>query len=326
MGVPPGCHDKKHIDMNPRISTVLLSMVAVILAILLFFGKGQQDLRSFQEIWDSGHIFAFWLWSHLLLTRWPALSRRPFWLQAIICMAVGLAAGFAIEAVQGSIGRTLSYSDIRKNMVGCAMAISISAPARKALARATRAGLQLVVIIALIVVMLPMSRAIVDDVIAWRQFPVLCSFETPFENERWVGKAEFAIDHNIKRHGNASLKIIPKETRRTRATLFSLGRNWDAYQVLEFDVYNPMPSQIRLMLGVHDEIYYRDGWKGEDRFLRSFKLAHGWNHMQIPLEDIRAAPKDHSMMMSNIREITFWAWQHERSSVIYIDEIKLSRS
>jgi VanZ family protein len=312
--------------MKQKISTALLFIIAVILAILLFFGKGRQELRSIQETWDSGHIIAFWLWSHLLLTRWPALSRRPFWQQAIICMTVGLAAGIAIEAVQGSIGRTLSISDIQKNMVGCAMAISTSAPARKALSRATRVGIQLVVVIALIVVMLPMSRAIIDDLIAWKQFPLLCSFETPFENERWIGTVEFAIDHNIKRHGNASLKVIPKETRRTRATLLYLGRNWNGYHVLEFDVYNPRQSQIHLMLGVHDEIYYRDGWKGEDRFLRTFRLAHGWNHMQIPLEEIRTAPKDHPMMMSNIREITFWAWQHERASVIYIDEIKLSHS
>lgn len=312
--------------MNHKISTALLFITAITLAFLLFFGKGQQEFRSLQETWDSGHLFAFWLWSHLLLTRWPALSRRPFWQQAIICMAVGLAVSFAIEIVQSAIGRTLSYSDIRKNMVGCALAISISVPARKQLARATRVGLQLVVICALIAEVLPMGRAIVDDVIAWRQFPVLSSFETPFENERWIGKAEFTIDHNIKRQGDASLKIIPKDTRRTRATFFYLGRNWDGYRVLEFDVYNPLQSQIRLMLGVHDEIYYRDGWKGEDRFLRSFRLSQGWNHIQIPLDDIRTAPKDHPMMMSNIREITFWAWQNERSSVIYIDEIKLSDS
>jgi hypothetical protein len=312
--------------MNQKISTALLFIVAVILAILLFFGKGQQDLRSLQETWNSGHLLAFWLWSHLLLTRWPALSRRPFWQQAIICMTVGLVVSFTIEAVQSSIGRTLSYADIRKNMVGCAIAISMSVPARKQLARTIRVGFQMVVIIALIVEMLPMSRAIVDDVIAWRQFPVLCSFETPFENERWIGKAEFTIDHNIKRQGDASLKIIPKETQRTRATLLYLGRNWNGYRVFEFDVYNPLQSQIRLMLGVHDEIYYRDGWKGEDRYLRSFRLTHGWNHIQIPLEEIRTAPKDHPMMMSNIREITIWAWQNKRSTVIYIDEIKLSHS
>lgn len=314
--------------MNQKISTVLLFIVAAILAILLFYGngKGRQELRSLQETWDSGHIFAFWLWSHLLLTRWPALSRRPFWQQAIICMTVGLAVSFAIEAVQGSIGRTFSYSDIRKNMVGCAMALAISAPARKELSSATRVGFQLVVVIAFIVEMLSMGRTIIDDVIAWRQFPVLCSFETPFENERWIGNAEFAIDHNIKRHGNASLKIIPKETRSTRAAFFYLGRNWNGYRVLEFDVYNPLQSQLRFTLGVHDGKYHRDGWNVEDRFFRGYRLAPGWNHMQIPLEEIRTSPRSHPMMMSKIREIVFWAWQNSRSSVIYIDEIKLSRS
>lgn len=241
-------------------------------------------------------------------------------------MTVCVAVSIVIEAVQGSIGRTLSYSDIRKNMVGCAMAISISVPARKQLAGIIRVGFQLVVVIALIAEILPVSRAIVDDVIAWRQFPVLCSFETPFETERWIGEAEFAIDHNIKRHGNASLRIMPKHTKSTRATCLYLSRNWSRYRVLEFDVYNPLQSQIRLILGVHDEIYYRDGWKGEDRFLRSFKLTHGWHHIQIPLEDVRTAPKDHPMMMSNIRDITFWAWRNKRSSVIYVDEIKLSHS
>lgn len=291
---------------------------------MLFAGNGDHDTRSLLILWDTGHIFAFWIWCHLILTRWPPLAKRSFWQQFLICIAFSLLASLAIEYSQDAMGRDFSVYDIRKNLVGCMAALIITVPTRKRISGAIRLGLQIVICLALLFELLPLGRAIIDDIIAFRQFPTLCSFDTPFERDRWIGKAQFAIDRNIKKDGRASLKVMPHRGRRTQATLLYLARDWTGFRYLELDVYNPLPTVIHFNLGVYDDIYYQNGYRKGDRYLRYFKLSQGWNHIRIPIEDIRYAPEGHEMHMAYIKEITMRAWQNDNPSVIYIDSIILS--
>ena len=309
---------------KPKLTTVLMLITALILVVLVFAGKNNYHLRSFLVAWDSGHIFAFWLWTHLLLTRWPGMAAQSAWRQIAICIAIMVLASVAIEAIQEAMGRSFSFFDIRKNIVGCAVAIFITSPVRKQLARTVRILFQLLVVVAAIYELIPLGRATIDDIIARQQFPVLCSFETPFEKDRWIGPASLQIDRDISKQGRASLKLIPTSKQRTKATLMYLVRDWRGFNYLDLDVYNPKTDVVRFNLGVHDEIYYQNGWQGTDRFVGYFGLNHGWNHLRIPMEEIRTAPEGHEMQISNIREITIWAWQNSLPSTIYIDMLKLS--
>ena len=42
---------------------------------------------------------------------------------------------------------------------------------------------------------LPLTTAILDEITALKQFPVLANFESRFEIDRWTGDADFSIDH-----------------------------------------------------------------------------------------------------------------------------------
>jgi hypothetical protein len=310
--------------MKKRLSNGVLYTMALLLAVFLFTPKNHYALTSFQHAWNSGHIIAFWLWTHLMLTRWPSLAARSHWQQVVISMAILILVSFAIEGTQDAMGRSFSFNDIRKNMVGGAAAIFFTIPKRKHLNRITRTGIQIIVLMALLFELAPLGRAVIDDIIIFRQFPVLCSFETPFEKKRWRSNTSLQIDRNIKRHGSASLKVNPNFGVYTRATLFSLARNWTGFQFLELDLYNPLSKAIYIKLAVHDERYRRHGYQDKDRFVRPYKLTHGWNHIRIPIEDIRTAPHDHEMQMKDIREIMILVWQNNKARVIYIDMLKLS--
>jgi glycopeptide antibiotics resistance protein len=310
--------------MKKRLSNVVLYTVALLLAVLLFTQKNHSALTSFQHAWDSGHIIAFWLWTHLLLTRWPFLAARSHWQQVVISIAFVILISFAIEGIQDTMGRSFSFNDIRKNVLGGAAAIIFTVPKRKHLNKIIRTGIQIIVLMALLFELAPLGRAVIDDIIILRQFPVLCSFETPFEKERWKSNTSLQIDRNIKKHGRASLKVNANFEPYTLTTLFSFARNWTGFQFLELDLYNPLSKAIYIRLTIQDDLYYQRGYQAKDDFVRPYKLTHGWHHIRIPIEDIRTAPREREMQMKDIRKIMIYVWQHKKPRVIYIDMIKLS--
>lgn len=259
-----------------------------------------------------------------MLTRWPRLAARSFWQQVVISTAIVILISFAIESIQDAMGRTFSYYDILKNILGGAAAIFFTIPKRKQLNSIIRIGIQMVVLMALLFELVPLGRAVIDDIIIWNQFPVLCSFETPFEKYRWRSNTSLQIDRNVKKQGHASLKVNPNFKAYARATLFSLARNWTGFQFLDLDLYNPLSKAIYIKLAIHDELFHRRGHQAKDRFARPYTLTHGWNHIRIPIEDIRTAPREREMQMKDIREIMVLVWQHKKPIVIYIDMLKLS--
>jgi hypothetical protein len=313
-------------DMKKRLSSIILYTAALLLAVLSFTQKNGYALTSFQHAWNSGHIIAFWLWTYLMLTRWPNLATRSFRQQAVIGMVTVIVISFAMEGIQNVMGRTFSFYDIRKNIVGAAAALCFTIPGRKHLNKMIRTGIQIIVLAALLFELAPFARATVDDIIMFRQFPVLCSFETPFEKKRWRSNTTLRIDRNIKKEGRASLKVHPNFDVYTRATLFSLARNWTGFRFLELDLYNPLSKAIYIRLAVHDELFHRRGYQKKDRFVRSYTLPHGWNHIRIPIEEIRTAPSERKMQMADIKEIMVLVWQYGEYRAIYIDGLKLSRA
>jgi hypothetical protein len=310
--------------MKKRLSSIILYTAALLLAALLFTQKSDYALASVEHAWNSGHIIAFWLWTHLLVTRWPFLAARSHWQQFVIGMAIVILVSFAIEGIQDATGRSFSLDDIRKNVLGGAAAIFFTLPKRKYLNKMLRIGIQVIVLTALLFELAPLGRAVIDDIIIWHQFPVLCSFETPFEEKRWKSNTSLQIDRNIKKQGRASLKVNPNFGVYSRATLFSFARNWTGFQYLELDLYNPHSKAIYIKIAVHDGLFHRRGYQEKDRFVRPYKLPHGWNHIRIPIEDIRTAPREREMQMKDIREIIVLVWLHKKPLVIYIDELTLS--
>jgi VanZ family protein len=310
--------------MKRRLSNLILYSTALLFAVLLFTQKRDYSLTSFQHAWNTGHLIVFWLWTYLMLTRWSGLATRSYWQQILICMTIVVLVSFAIEGIQHLTGRTFSVDDIRKNIVGSAAALCFTRPRRIDSNKWLRHGIQITVLVALIVELAPLGRAVIDDIIIYRQFPVLCSFETPFEKERWRSITSLHIDRNIKKEGRASLKVNSSFGVYTRTTLLSMARNWTGFRYLELDLYNPLSKVIYIRLTVHDELFRRRGYLAKDHFVRPYTLPHGWNHIRIPIEDIRTGPREREMQMTDIRELEILVWQHGKPRAIYIDGLKLS--
>ncbi|MFZ1987120.1 MAG: VanZ family protein, partial [Desulfatitalea sp.] len=295
------------IAMRSRTAAFLLWATAIICIILLFAGEGKFGVRSLDRLWDLGHLPAFGLFAYLLVTRWKVLARRPFAQQLLIALLLMGAFGWTVEILQLLVGRTFSWLDLRKDLLGASTALAFGAPGPKGLKNYGRAALKTVVVALILLEAAPMARACIDEFIAWRQFPVLSDFETPFERERWSGSAHFEIDRSIHRLGDASLRVDLGTETYSGAGMNFFPRDWRGQRFLCIELYNPDLDPIVLTCRVNDKAHNQRGYHYADRFNRAFTLDPGWHTLEIPIETIRDAPQGRAMDLDDIDSFMLFA-------------------
>lgn len=311
------------IEIRSRTAAFLLWATAVFCIVLLFAGDGKFGVRSLDRLWDLGHLPAFGLFAYLLVTRWKNLARRPFPQRLLMALAVIAASGLAIEMLQLLVGRTFSWLDLRKDLLGAATAIVFWTPARQHLAQRTSLGFKLLLIGWVLWEAASAGRALVDEALAWRQFPLLSGLETPFERDRWSGNAGFFIDRRIHSQGETALRVELGTDVYSGVGMDYFPRDWRHHGFLCIDLFNPEPEPIALTCRVNDTAHNRSGNRYEDRFNRIFHLTAGWQTIAIPLEEIRTAPQERAMQMDAIDNFMLFAIRLPRPRIIYIDNVRL---
>lgn len=310
--------------MPVRRPVLLPWMVALVCGVLLFAGDGRTEARSLDRLWDLGHLPAFALFTCLLVTHWRPLARRPFGIQML--MAIGLMAffGWSVEVIQLHMGRTFSWLDLRKDLLGACLGLVFCAPGRKELSRPLRLGLMLLLAAWVVWEAVPAGRALLDEHTARRQFPLLSGLETPFERDRWAGDARYFIDRSVHYQGKASLRVELGTDHYSGVALHYFPRDWRGYAFLRIDLFNPESEPLALTCRVNDREHDRRGYRHEDRFNRSFQIASGWQTISIPLEEIRTAPAERLMQMDDVDNLMIFAIRLPRPRTLYIDHVRLS--
>lgn len=291
---------------------------------LLFLGS--PDLihsRSFKHAWDLGHIAAFMAWSLLLIREWPWLSSGSFRKQATIAVLFCLVAGGSVEVAQGAMGRYPSFDDVGRDIIGCLIALFFMFPKRLSLDQSLRRLLQTATLVLFLIALIPVSRAIIDEWTAWRQFPVLADFETPFELERWSGNAGLSVDETIAFSGRASLRIDLNTDQYSGPALHYFPGNWQGWRCISFSIYNPDREPVRLTCKINDHRHDISGYRYEDRFNRSLIIKSGWNSIQIPMQDVENAPMDRKMDLKHITEFNLFTISLPAPRILYLDNLTL---
>ena len=80
-------------------------------------------------------------------------------------------------------------------------------PARRNISSPALISLQAPILFVAVWSLLPFGKVVVDDLVAWRQFPLLSGFETPLEQTRWSGTARRAISYLVHAEGCTTLRI-----------------------------------------------------------------------------------------------------------------------
>jgi VanZ family protein len=304
--------------------------IATILFILGIIGmllpgreSGPPPMRSLQEISIIGHMLIFFLGAYLLYAFRPDFSARLFHNQFLLLMGAALLASIIIEGLHHIIpGRTGSVRDVVANITGAMIFLSI-----KNLNHVKRLILLHAPAALITVVLLwPFFRAIADEIAAYRQFPLLAGFETPFEATRFTrGTGTFSISEEYAYTGSKSLRVRFDTQTYSGIAMEYMPRDWQGYSHLKFAVYNPQEKEVTLYTRIHDAHHGKSGpMIHEDRFNRAlFIPSEAWTTITIPLKSIKTAPRTREMDMGQIAHIGFFVAQEPEPLTLYIDDIRL---
>jgi len=307
---------------HPLLNSLLLALVLIGTPFFFLGGPGYHAARSFQAAWDLGHILYF-----LLLSCWlfrflaPRVAWSPRRLMAAIFIAVFFS-GLAVEALQMlASGRSPDPLDVLRNLEGCllAFAFCVYPPV---LGRHGQRFFRSLVLILLALAVWPLTRALIDERFAARQFPVLADFETLFELDRWVNRQQLRPESGRVRHGAKAVRVQLSTAKYSGISLFHFPGDWRGYRTLRFSVYTPQPSGLVLNSRIHDR--HHKVQEFSDRFNQQFNLQQGWNDLAIPLDKVRDAPRGRPMDMAQIEGFGLFVIQQASPMEIWLDYVYLA--
>lgn len=303
----------------------IIWFLALVAATLLFIGgPDNYTLRSLRYLWGGGHLFCFALWAYLYVS---FRSGRSFFRQLGEVLILAFVLGGITELIQAQIGREATWQDLGNDLIGGLLGVVFFAESRKTLAVWQLKLLQVPVLILFLWSLLPTAKVIIDDSIAFRQFPLLSGFETPLEASRWSGSARRTRDDKVFFSGHSSLRFALTTQRYSGAGLKDFPRDWSAYRLVRLQVFNPVQEPLLLHFRIHDQYHsshetiHNNGYS--DRFNTSFELKSGWNALQVSLTKVANAPKDRLLDLTHIGGMGVFVGKLPEPRIIYLDDVML---
>ncbi|MGD8630919.1 MAG: VanZ family protein [Gammaproteobacteria bacterium] len=293
-------------------------------SVLLFYGGPQHHSpRVFIHLWDTGHIIYFALLASLL-SRWHFIARQSLAWQWTIILVSTLLAGVSIELLQHGTGRMPDTGDVLRDVTGSLVVLAFGSPGLAAQLPGWRRFLKVAVLVLLLVQLWPLTRTLVDEAIAWQQFPILSSFETPFELGRWEGNAGLTVEPVPSISPGKLLKLTLTTDPYSGVKLRHFAGDWTAADTLSISIYNPDDAPLQITCRIHD-LQHADGDQDyEDRFNKRFLLRRGWNHIAIDLGEVEDSPAGRSMDMSHILGLGIFVMSLSEPRSLYLDNVRLS--
>ncbi len=298
--------------------------IGLLCGFILFFlgGPDYNSPRAFSAFWNLGHIIYFSLLSYAL-SKWERLARYRLIHQWLFVLSVTLVSGTLVELVQYHIPhRTADPTDVIRDLTGSFLFLSFSSAYSGSLGK-LKIILRTVAIMLLLIQLRPLTISLLDEAIAWRQFPLLSGFETPFEQDRWQGNARMAIKHIPAIATDHIMQITLSRTRYSGVDLRYFPGDWRKYKTLELNIYNPQTQPLSITYRIHDRQHALGLQRYNDRYNHRFLLNHGWNKIEINLNDVASAPRHRKMDLGQIRSLGIFVSSQPQPRIIFLDNIKL---
>lgn len=317
----PMSSNKLNTPKNSSTLTNSLLMLLLVIAVPLLFTTElklyQHRLMSF--IWNIGHILLFFtaVWLGLNLAGQPLKSR--FWalFVGIILLVFGLSVG--IEEIQSAQGRENSIEDIYKNCLGASLALLLH-PKTRVAGDKIISVMRALVFLLLAFALFPLAINTIDSLYSRASFPVLASFETPFEIERWKSDNLSVIETGT---GDRLLQNNFQPGRYSTLSFFYFPPDWTAYDCLAIRINNTGSDRFFLHIRINDRQHNANERSYVDRFNYKTPLLAGWNQLRIPLKNIKQAPRGRDMNMTQMEEITFFSAGLRQPVTLLFDDIEL---
>jgi hypothetical protein len=293
--------------------------LAVLLLVPFFFIGGADHFspQYIKTLWDFGHVVFF----AVLLLLVQSFKPLIHWQQWVWVTLFALVLGGAIETLQHFVGRNASWDDVLHNLFGVWLGLFWGQkPTRR---------VWLLRFVSVICV-LPAAWLVVDsawaDFVMRKQFPVINSFESRAELQQVYtnGQANaVAQTTGAARHGSQALVVDLSTRLYSGVRLIGPYGDWDGYQFLVMDFYNPQSQPLDLVVKISDYLHDAGSNQHRDRFNRSITLMMGWSEVWIALEDIRNAPAGRLMQLDRMTGLEVFASRLPEPRSFYWDNVRL---
>lgn len=310
------------INRHQKIVDWVLYIFIVLCTPLLFFDiESLLHFRLLPYLGNYGHIVLFAAIFWLVFSKWNHFSEKsiywtlPTTLLAIIFISV------PIELIQSINGREFSFIDIIRNCLGGIIAIAFHPNSFKDSRAFSRSKLKYVAVGVLIIFSYPLMINTLDTMIAYRSFPVLSDFESPYELTRWSGN-QLEVN-NLDATNNHVMGNTFTTDEYSKLTFEAFPNNWIGFSSISFRIFNEGTNDHILNLRIHDRHHKKSNWDYNDRFNQIIYLTSGWNKISVDLNIIRVQPINRNMDMSKIEKIILFSRNLQVNSRFYFDDFKL---
>ena len=314
--------DPVHTNSRHYYIPVLIIIMALMTILFFIGGPDYHSPRSFKSFWNLGHILYFAVLP-LLLFSFPPGKRYRLIFQLSIIVGITLTLGTLVEFFQYGFNRTPDMGDIFRNMLGACIAIGFLLPIRKSVPKTPMLIFRTTLIILVASQFYPIVIDLIDEHQARRDFPILSDFQTPYQIHRWTGDAAITIENHIGRQGNRAMRVALTTQIYSGAALKYFPVDWRQYQWFQFRIYKPSADAITITCRIHDKNHTQGVQRYQDRFNTTRSLSQGWNTITISLEEVRRAPDNRQMDLSQIYGIGIFASRLPYPKNIYIDDVRL---
>lgn len=309
----------------PWDAIIICTILTALVVFLLFFKFSTSTSLLVESIFNFGHVPLFGIVTAIVLwiidwRNWPATSPRNY------VLAGAAACGLALfsELLQLLVpGRFFQLDDIVNDMVGSMLFLLIAYQHKRGLRKITRLAMNGLACMLLFCAGIPVLPAALDDMRARRDFPILASFETGREMDRWKIEEGYERSSLHATHGIRSLRVDLAPGMFPGVTMSYPPRNWHGFDTMSFNVFlagkTTLPMTVRINDLAHTEEY-------DDRYNSTFTLSPGQNTIAIKLADVEHAPKGRLMDMEHISVLCIFSYKLHEPRTVYFDNFRLEKN
>ncbi|MEM9587335.1 MAG: hypothetical protein AAGA03_08630 [Planctomycetota bacterium] len=309
-----------------RLAILVLAIAAVALLIPLPFGH-----RIFSVLGDLCHAPLF----AALTLGGLRLARRAGWLPHSDGRSVVASIGFAIsmitfsltmEAAQYYSGRSATLHDAIANSLGTVAGLCLFWAWEPAALLRLRAMLKLVAAALLVMAWWYPTHALWDMAMAYQRFPLLGSFESPVEFQRWyVRGCDVQCSSRHVTNGNHSMRLNVKPGDYPGVTLIHMPGDWSRLDSLQVDMtldaaapVNSIVIEVKVI-----DLVGRGSYQQAAR--KRWTLQPGkTKRLVMSRDEIVNGPDDRRLELEHVRYVDLLVIKPQQPFSVFVDDFRLT--
>jgi hypothetical protein len=151
---------------------------------------------------------------------------------------------------------------------------------------------------------------------------ILLDFESEaiLDEVHWKCHTLFSLSDQHAVHGEKSLRLEMFPSSYPGLSPALKHNNWSGYQALCFEVYNPSPDTLKLILRIDDK---KEALEYSDRYNKAFLIKPGANSLKIPLNSLVTSEIKRPLALKNIYRFLIFMSHPAKNHVLYLDYFRL---